>query len=115
MEKEKIEKIAKVCHEVNRAYCLSIGDTSQVSWEDSPEWQKESAIQGVMFHLHNPSVTPEQSHENWMKHKKQDGWKYGEVKDTDKKEHPCFLPYDKLPQEQKSKDYLFKAIVETMK
>jgi len=27
------ERIAKVCHEVNRAYCAGIGDNSQVPWE----------------------------------------------------------------------------------
>jgi len=27
--------IAKVCHEANRAYCESIGDNSQLSWEDA--------------------------------------------------------------------------------
>lgn len=30
-----IEQIARVCHEVNRAYCESMGDTSQVPWEDA--------------------------------------------------------------------------------
>ena len=33
----KIELIAKVCHDVNRAYCKSVGDDSQVSWEDAPD------------------------------------------------------------------------------
>ena len=27
--------IAQVAHEVNRAYCLGIGDTSQKSWEEA--------------------------------------------------------------------------------
>ena len=41
------EYIAKVCHEVNRAYCMSQGDGSQPRWEDAPDWQKQSAISGV--------------------------------------------------------------------
>jgi hypothetical protein len=40
---------------------------------------------------------------------------YGEVKNTETKEHPCFMPYDHLPVEQKSKDYLFKQIVNSLK
>lgn len=28
--------VARICHEVNRAYCEALGDTSQVSWEDAP-------------------------------------------------------------------------------
>jgi len=108
-----INKIAKVCHEVNKSYCEAIGDFSQQSWEDAPQWQKESAINGVKFHLEN-NVLPKDSHDNWLKVKKAEGWKYGEVKDVEKKEHPCFLPYDKLPQEQKVKDYLFKSIVDNV-
>lgn len=39
------------------------------------------------------------------------GWKYGPVKDPERKEHPCFVPYDGLPPEQRAKDYLFRAVV----
>jgi len=106
-----IEQIAKTAHEVNRAYCLSTGDTTQPLWEDAPEWQKNSAINGVKFHIENPDAKPEDSHNSWLKEKETDGWKYGEVKDPEKKEHPCFVPYDKLPQEQKTKDYLFIGVV----
>lgn len=62
------EQIAKTCHEVNKAYCESIGDNSQPDWKGAPEWQKNSAINGVDFHISN-DVTPEQSHQNWMKDK----------------------------------------------
>jgi hypothetical protein len=109
-----IDKIAKLCHEVNRAYCKSIGDDSQPSWEDAPQWQKDSAINGVKFHFEN-NTTPEDSHINWMKDKEADGWVYGPVKEPEKKEHPCMVPYHELPIEQRTKDHLFKAIVDTFK
>lgn len=108
------QQIAELCHNVNKAYCESIGDYSQPTWEDAPDWQKASAMEGVYFHLEN-DTTPEQSHESWMKSKENDGWVYGKVKDADKKTHPCMVPYNQLPQEQKSKDYIFKAIVDTFK
>ena len=115
-EKElKIREIAQLAHEINRAYCEAIGDFSQVKWEDAPDWQKKSAINGVIFHLENENVTPEQSQENQLKQKETEGWTYGKVKDVDKREHPCFLPYNELPQEQKVKDYLFKAVVQNVK
>ncbi len=34
------ETIAKVCHEANRAYCQTIGDNSQLAWEQAEEWQQ---------------------------------------------------------------------------
>ncbi len=111
-----IEQIARVAHETNRAYCESIGDTSQPTWEDAPEWQRQSAIKGVTFHIdnHTNGITPSPSasHDSWLEEKRVDGWKYGTEKDPEKKEHPCYVPYDQLPVEQRLKDYLFGAIVE---
>lgn len=106
-------KIAHIAHEVNRAYCASIGDTSQPAWDDAPDWQKESAIKGVEYALEHPESTPETQHESWYQDKRDAGWKYGEVKNPDRKEHPAFMPYANLPPEQKVKDFLFLAVVRT--
>lgn len=107
--------IARVAHEINRAYCASIGDDGQPSWDQAPDWQKASALAGVDMHLANPDATPENSHESWLAQKTADGWKYGPVKDAEKKEHPCCVPYAELPPEQKAKDYLFRAVVHSLK
>jgi hypothetical protein len=109
-----ISRIAQTCHEANRAYCNAIGDYSQLPWEDAPTWQKHSAKEGVKFILQNPTAAPSASHESWMEVKRADGWVYGPVKDVEKKEHPCFVPYTELPEAQKAKDYIFGAIVRTM-
>lgn len=109
------EQIAQVAHEINRAYCLAIGDNSQPSWEDAPQWQKDSAINGVNFHITNPDATPENSHESWLKQKQEEGWKYGPVKNPETKEHPCFVPYAELPEAQKAKDYLFRQTIHSLK
>lgn len=110
----EIKDVAKVAHNINKAYCESIGDFSQPSWEDAPDWQKSSAENGVKFHLKNPDALPSHSHESWLAQKKEEGWKYGEVKDPEKKEHPCFVPYDELPVEQKSKDFLFRQVIHSL-
>lgn len=107
--------VAQVAHEINKAFCSSIGDDSQPTWEDAPDWQKSSAENGVQFHLDNPEAKPSNSHESWLKQKTEEGWKYGAVKNPDLKEHPCFVPYDELPVEQKSKDYLFKQVIHSLK
>lgn len=106
-----VAAIAMLCHEVNRAYCAAMGDTSQVPWGDAPEWQKESAMAGVQQILDHPETTPEQSHEAWMKLKIEQGWVWGEVKDAVRKQHHCLMPYANLPMEQRVKDYLFGATV----
>jgi hypothetical protein len=113
---ESLEQfIARVAHEVNRAYCASLGDNSQSAWADAPEWQKDSAINGVRMHLANPDATPEDSHIAWLSEKEAAGWKWGPVKDAEKKEHPCFTDYANLPAEQRAKDYLFRGVVHALK
>lgn len=109
-----IEDIAKVCHEANRAYCQTLGDNSQSAWEEAPDWQRQSAINGVEFHMVKPEAGPSGSHESWMAQKLEEGWKYGPVKDPDKKEHPCMVPYEELPLEQQRKDYIFTGIVKAL-
>lgn len=109
------EDVARICHEANKAYCNTIGDYSQPDWEDAPDWQKDSAINGVRFHYLNDNTTPADSHKSWLKEKEEQGWKYGEIKDPEKKEHPCFTAYENLPKSQQVKDYIFKAIVDAHK
>lgn len=107
-------EIAKVCHEVNRAYCQALGDMSQKPWNDAPQWQRDSAIKGVGFHIENPDAGPDHSHNEWLKEKAITGWTYGPVKNEVQKEHPCIVPYEKLPVEQQAKDYIFRAIVHVL-
>lgn len=102
---------ARATHEINRAYCQSLGDDSQAPWAEAPDWQRASAIKGVEFHLANPDADASASHDSWMAQKVADGWVYGEVKDPDKKTHPCIVPFADLPPEQQLKDVLFKATV----
>lgn len=108
------EQAARIAHEVNRAFCLRLGDASQPSWEDAPEWQKQSALKGIRLHWEAASrgeeLPPSMSHDSWLAEKQETGWKYGPVKDAEKKEHPCFVPYEQLPADQQTKDYLFGAV-----
>lgn len=110
-----VETVAKICHEANRALCEQQGDTSQKQWEDAEDWQRTSAVNGVNFTLDNPDAPASANHDSWLKEKEETGWKFGPVKDADKKEHPCCVPYNELPAEQQAKDHLFKGIVNGLK
>lgn len=105
--------IASVCHEANRAYCVTQGDFSQQPWTDAPEWQRSSAILGVTKAIEG--ATPRELHESWMAQKVMDGWAYGVTKDADAKTHPCMVPYHDLPAEQQRKDALFQGVVAALK
>ena len=111
MNGSKIAAIAQICHEANKGLCEAFGDMSQVPWAQAPDWQKESAIKGVEFNLANPDAPPSASHDCWLEEKRRTGWRYGKVKDPEAKTHPCFVPYEDLPAEQRAKDHIFRAIV----
>lgn len=76
---------------------------------EAPEWQVQSAYEGVTATLEGQ--TPEQLHESWMAAKIRDGWRWGPTKDPVALTHPCIVPYSELPEDQRIKDAVFHAIV----
>ena len=111
MNKDLIELCAKTAHEVNRAYCAGLGDSSLLPWAQAPQWQRDSAIEGVRFTLANPDAGDSASHDSWLRQKVDDGWVHGTTKDPERKTHPCIVPFNELPFEQQVKDQLFRATV----
>ena len=43
-------------------------------------------------------------HEVWAETRISQGWTYGEQRDDEKKTHPCLVPYEELPEEEKEYD-----------
>lgn len=108
-----VERVAEFCHETNRRWCEMNGDFTYSSWYSTPQEIKDSVIHGVRFMICNPDATSEQSHNNWMKKKVEDGWVYGKNKNIILKKHPCMVPYEKLSAFEKMKDNLFKRTVQS--
>lgn len=46
----------------------------------------------------------ENVHEVWAEGRVAEGWTYGPVKDSEKKETPCLVPYDQLTDAEKAYD-----------
>lgn len=53
------------------------------------------------------------THEVWSLGRITDGWKYGEMRDDDKKLHPCLVEYESLTEEEK--EYDRRTAIETLK
>ncbi|MFC1537688.1 TRAFs-binding domain-containing protein, partial [Gemmatimonadota bacterium] len=44
------------------------------------------------------------THDTWAQHRLAEGWRYGPKRNDDRKEHPCLVPYDELPESEKEVD-----------
>lgn len=44
------------------------------------------------------------THENWSRERIHQGWQWGPHRNDGKKEHPCLVPYEKLPESEKMHD-----------
>ena len=52
-------------------------------------------------------------HEVWAQNRIKQGWTYGAERDDTLKKHPCLLPYEELPEEEKIYDR--DSAIETLK
>ena len=43
-------------------------------------------------------------HDVWAENRIKQGWKYGEQRNDELKTHPCLVPYENLPDEEKEYD-----------
>lgn len=53
------------------------------------------------------------AHEVWAKQRMDQGWRHGPLRDDAKKEHPCLVVYEDLPESEKDVDR--QAVVTTLK
>lgn len=49
-------------------------------------------------------VIAENVHENWAAARIREGWVYGPVRNDEKKQTPCLVPYEQLPEIEKEYD-----------
>lgn len=107
--------IAEITHTLLNNYKEHTNQENTIEWEKAPSRIKEDSINGVLYHLKNPDASDEDTHNKWMEEKISNGWKYGNELNENNKEHPHLVSYDKLPDNIKLLDHLFKSTVNTLK
>ncbi len=55
-------------------------------------------------HLKLTELLAKNTHELWAQQRLAEGWKYGQQRDDTRKEHPCLVPYEELPESEKQYD-----------
>jgi ryanodine receptor 2 len=53
------------------------------------------------------------SHDVWARQRLADGWRFGATRNDQRREHPCLVPYEELPESEKQYDR--NAALETLK
>ena len=55
------------------------------------------------------------THDNWAHERIKMGWKFGDKRDDRRKEHPCLVPYEELPESEKEHDRIVvKELLKTL-
>lgn len=107
--------IAAVAYGILGAYSFSVSAVTEPAWDSLTDQEKQPTLARVDMLLANPDSTPEQLHTSWLDKRLADGWTVGSPFDAQKKQHPLCVPYSDLPQEEKIKDYLLYAVVQSLK
>ena len=106
LERIEIDMAARAAHEVNRSWNNMISSYVDPSWEELSEQAKQTSRNAVIGIVTN-DFNAEGTHTAWVAEKKSQGWTFGEVKDSEKKTHPCLVAWGDLPIEFRVKDELW--------
>ena len=115
MNKLTLAEAAKIIHETLSHYKKENNNPIIINWDQASPEKKQSTIDGIKYHLLNPTASAKDSHDSWMNQKIANGWVYGETKDPIKKTHPKLVPYDKLDDNTKSLDHIFSGLVNSLR
>jgi hypothetical protein len=105
-----VTQVARIVHEVDRAYLAVTGDNSVPAWDRASASARQSAALTVTA-IARGHVTPESTHAAFVAEYARNGWTHGETLDHEAKTHPQLVPYDALPIEVKTRDALIVAVV----
>lgn len=93
--------MAMIMHAGWVGYQIAAGQTYNLIPVDS---QMNSLFDAIEKREGRAELDPKEEHNNWMKFKEKEGWKYGPVKDETAKTHPDLVPWSELPKEEQMKD-----------
>jgi len=132
-EQQLIDKIAEKMHEDYYRQRTDQGQEtySVIVWAELPENKKKSNLDAAAdipvklsligfgirkikenelmqsldkLNEDNIEMLAEEEHERWCREQMLQGWRYGEIRDDQKKLHPSLVPWNRLEESEKKKD-----------
>ena len=112
-----IFQLAKLCYESTQAFSEIMECKVRTPWEQLDEDSRNIVIEIIteVRVLHDPTTTPYDVHEIWMKVSSRYGWSYGKTKSKELKTSPCFVNYTQLSEIEKTKDKIVLSLVKAVK
>mgnify|MGYP003640624765 CR=1 FL=1 len=104
---KKIKQVAKTAHATHRAYCIEMGIPTQPKWNDVESEHKQVVCNSVNLILIGHIDTVEESHDEFIKFKHSQGWRFGEIYSIENKINPRMVAFSRLTLEQRIKERLF--------
>jgi hypothetical protein len=111
--REDLADIARVGYEANRAYAIRLNENLP-HWEEAADTERVIWFEAARVHATMPEESLEVLHSHWCYLERQAGWSYGPKLDNAKKQHPHLVTWIKLPEPQRVKVALFRAIVRSL-
>ncbi len=98
----KWEQLTETYRDANRGAAdnLAIKLASLSYWipEDPSNWSQKVDL------TENQELLAKLEHRRWYAERRLNGWQYGTTRDDNRKIHPCLIPYEQLPENEKDKD-----------
>lgn len=101
-----------MAHAAGVSFCQVLGERRVTPWEELPRPEQDVVV--AMVRGARCGATPRGLHDTWYEVRLGAGWVWGPAADPEAKQHPSLMPYDRLPESQKDKDWLFLMVVSAM-
>lgn len=113
--KEELTAIARAAHTANLLFSefhpMDVSVADGRTWDEHSEQERQESVDYISYLIKNPLLDGREAHDAWMVKKQEAGWKFGRVKNNEKKEHPCMVPYNQLNAYDMFKDDLYVAVI----
>jgi len=107
------EKILKICHNVNRAFSLGVGETVSVDdlYENANEEKLEELKLIVSSVIEKKDIKIEEIHEAFLNHRIKQGFVFAMEENKAKKVSPRMVRFCDLSIEHRTRYYVIKELV----